>query len=254
MPKVVVVSGANGLELGVSVAKAINGEFIMIEQKIFPDGELYIRLSDPTRMRDSIAIIVNTLFPEQNKSWIETLLLIDSVKEAGAEHVIGVIPYIAYSRQDKVFLPGEPVSIRALLKALKVSGMDYLLTVDIHNPVSLKEFGDHAKNVMISDLLAKEALKYTKTPLVLAPDKGALERARVAAEAIGAEFDYLIKYRDKTTGEVKLEPKEISVKNKDVIIPEDTTWLSLFLSSLYSATYFMIAAGIPNAPNSITIP
>ncbi len=219
--RTVVIAGPNDPGLAKPISEKLGAQLVTVQEKIFPDGELYVRISEPDTVRNSCAILVNTLYPEQNKSWIETLFLTNALRNTGASMVIVVIPYLAYSRQDKVFLEGEPVSISVMLKALRNGGADCLLTIDVHNPLSLKEFNGCAINIMVSDVLAKKAAEYTESPIVLAPDKGALERAKIAAEAIGAEYDYLIKKRDRVTGEVSVEPKELSVEGKDVIIIDD---------------------------------
>ncbi len=216
-----VIPGTNDNGLADAIVKGLDAEKASIYKKKFPDNEHYVRIIKPSSLDNSIAIIVNTLYPDQNDLWIETLFLTNAARNLGADMVINVIPYMAYSRQDKVFLSGEPISINVFLKALRAAGSDCLITIDMHNPESLKEFHGCSKNVLVSDILAKRALNYVSKPIILAPDKGALQRAKYAAESIGAEFDYLIKTRDKVTGKVSLEPKPLSVVGKDVIIIDD---------------------------------
>ena len=56
--------------------------------------------------------------------------------------------------------------------------------------------------------------------MVLAPDKGALERAKEASEIIECDFDYMEKTRiDDSTIEIK--PKKLDANNKNVAIIDD---------------------------------
>jgi ribose-phosphate pyrophosphokinase len=57
-------------------------------------------------------------------------------------------------------------------------------------------------------------------PVVISPDKGAMEMAKNAAVHLGAECDYLEKTRLSGT-EVSIAPKEIDVVGRDVVIFDD---------------------------------
>jgi ribose-phosphate pyrophosphokinase len=133
-----------------------------------------------------------------------------------------VVPYFAYARQDKRFLEGEPVSVGALLKAVEAAGADALAVVDIHKPSSLDEWLRIPHfNVLPVGELAGYFRGKLRDPVVLAPDKGALHRAQLAAQVLGAEYDYLEKSRDRVTGEVKIAPKSVDVGGRDVLFIDD---------------------------------
>ncbi len=218
-----IIPGSNSIELAKGIAEKLNVPILDVYRKTFPDGELYVRIDFGKLVEPpSYSIVINTLYPNQNDAFIETLFLLNAAYSETSMKVIAVIPYIAYSRQDKLFLRGESVSFETVLSCLRSAGADLLLTVDIHSPIALKRyFRSFAINMMVSDLLVKASLEYLDNPIVLAPDKGALDRARYAALRHNLEFDYLIKHRDRVTGEVSLEPKELSVKERDVIIVDD---------------------------------
>jgi len=216
-----VVTGLPGYWLVNAIASGLGGVEIPVYEKVFPDGELYDRLLYPEKVSNRSVVLVSTLYPDQGRSLLRTLLIIDAIKQSNSGRVIGVIPYLAYSRQDKVFMPGEPISACVVVKALKNTGLDALLTVDVHSPRVLECFGDQARNILVSDLMVGNALKYLEKPIVLAPDKGALERASFAARVYGLEYDYLEKTRDRVTGAVSYTPRELSVRDRDVVIVDD---------------------------------
>lgn len=203
------------------IASKLKAIEIDVYDKVFPDGELYVRLANPERVALNKVVIVSTFYPEQEKRILKTMLLIDAAKNNNPSKLIALIPYLAYSRQDKVFLPGEPVSACLIMKLLKNAGVDVLLTVDVHSSRVLECFNGLSVNVMISDLLVKHALRYLNNPVVIAPDKGALERASLPAKTHGLDYDYLEKHRDRVTGEVSYSPREINVRGKDIIIVDD---------------------------------
>ena len=190
--------------------------------KDFPDGESYIRIPVDTLNSDEV-IILQTLSPPQDKSFIQLLQMIDASLNLGADKIVIFAPYLAYARQDKVFLKGEPISIRLLLTSIYAAGARFLFTVDIHNPDSLYLFPGKSFNLMPMHLLVKPLIndKNSEDIVIIAPDKGALQRAKITAEAYNLNYDYLDKQRDRITGEVVINDREINVKNKTVVIIDD---------------------------------
>ncbi len=204
-----------------SVRKASSGKTTVevAYGKVFPDGEVYVRV--PPEVRGKNVILVQSMDNPQEKALWELLLAADASLNAGARHVIALVPYLAYARQDKVFLEGEPVSIRVLLKAMHAAGVEGIVTVDIHNPKSLDEFKGRTVNVIPVRELGEAVKRCVENPLVIAPDKGALHRAKMMAEYLGAEYDYIEKKRDRVTGKISMSIKEMSVKGRDVVIVDD---------------------------------
>ncbi|RLG71152.1 MAG: ribose-phosphate diphosphokinase [Thermoprotei archaeon] len=221
---VIIVGGPSSNNVDVKLAKILGIKHVKLIYKEFPDGESYIRYPRPEVIKNEDVVIVQSLYKPQSKHIFELLLAIDAAKDFGAKKVTSVVPYLAYSRQDKRFLEGEPISVKTLLKTIKNAGTDYFITVDIHKEYSLKHFGEEAYNVTAMGELAKHIKENVKpvNPIVLAPDKGALVHARKVAEILGnVDYDYLEKKRDLITGEIEVRPKELTVKNRDVIIVDD---------------------------------
>nr|WP_157861089.1 ribose-phosphate diphosphokinase [Desulfurococcus amylolyticus] len=206
---------------GFNIAREVNAEVIGITEKVFPDGEQYVRLDEPDKVRDSTILVISTMYPMQDQSLLKLLILADALARNQAREFIGVIPYLAYSRQDKVFMPGEPVSASTVLRILKSAGYSRLVVVDFHSNSLLSDFKSYLVNILVSDLLVKAVVDKLDKPVILAPDKGALERARFAAESIGLDYDYLVKSRDRVTGAVSYAPREVSVEGRDVVIVDD---------------------------------
>ncbi len=196
-------------KLGVGLAK--------VYHKVFPDGESYVRIEEEAL---DTAVIVQTMSSPQNKSIIEAMLLADAAKGLGAKRIVLVSPYLAYARQDKRFLQGEPVSIAVVLRALYHSGIRALYTIEIHKEEALSAFPGKALSIYPYEYMS-EKIGITKDHILLAPDVGALRRVEYLAKKLGAQFDYLVKKRDRLTGEIVLEPKHLMVKGKDVIIIDD---------------------------------
>jgi ribose-phosphate pyrophosphokinase len=216
---VTVIATSSSLGLAAKLSRLLSRELLVAEEKVFPDGEKYLRI--PKRLEGDV-LLVHSLHQPQDERFVQLLLAVDAAKGAGASRVIVVVPYFAYARQDKRFLEGEPVSVGALLKAVEAAGADALAVVDIHKPSSLDEWLRIPHfNVLPVGELAGYFRGKLRDPVVLAPDKGALHRAQLAAQVLGAEYDYLEKSRDRVTGEVKIAPKSVDVDGRDVLFIDD---------------------------------
>jgi len=202
-----------------SLAGSIGSPFYSVSRKVFPDGESYVRIPDEVLRADRV-YVVKTLDYPQDKAIVELLLTLDTLREKSGAELVAVIPYMAYSRQDREFLENEAVSIRALLRAIKAAGASRLYTVEIHKEESLRHFEGEAYSVSPYEYMAR-SLSVPEDVAVIAPDLGARSRAERLAKALGVSFDHLVKYRDRVSGEVSFKPKEIDVKGLNVIIVDD---------------------------------
>jgi ribose-phosphate pyrophosphokinase len=212
----IVVSGSQSQNLAFKVAKLLNTKLTRVEYKKFPDNEIYVRVVD--EINDDEAVIINTQ-KNQNDAIVETILLCDALRDEGVKNITLVAPYLAYARQDKKFNPGEAISIRALAKIYS-NIVDRLITINPHE-THIKDF--FTIPFIYGDAIPKLA-EYVKdkldNPIVLAPDKGALEFAKTASKILNAEYDYLEKTRLSPT-EIQIAPKTLDAKDRDVLIVDD---------------------------------
>ncbi|ADG13580.1 ribose-phosphate pyrophosphokinase [Methanocaldococcus infernus ME] len=212
----IIVPGSKSQELAYKVSKALDVEMARVEFKRFPDNEIYVRIL--SEVNEDEAVIVSTQ-REQNDAIVEAILLADALKECGVKEITLVAPYLAYARQDKLFNPGEAISIRALAKIYS-NIFDRVITINPHE--------EHIKEFFTIPFISGDAVpklaEYVKDklndPIVLGPDQGALRFAKVAAEVLGTEYDYLEKTRISPT-EIKIAPKSLDVKDRDVLIVDD---------------------------------
>jgi len=184
--------------------------------KIFPDGEQYLRLPD---LETQDVVVIQSLYPDQDRKIIELYLALEAINGSGAKTKFVILPYTAYSRQDKRFLKGEPISVRALYLNLKLLGVDTIVTVDIHSIQSLSSLGFKVFNIMPHTYMLNTINE--KIDLVLAPDKGALPRAQEVAKNLDIPYDYIDKFRDRVTGEIKIDQKELNVNGMTIAIVDD---------------------------------
>jgi ribose-phosphate pyrophosphokinase len=215
-----IVLGPSSKQLGEKIADLLKAEEVPVAFKNFPDGESYIRLEGNVQEED--AIIVQTTSPPQDSRLIQLALMVDAAKRNGARKITAVVPYLAYARQDKIFLPGEALSIEAIANMLRVAGVDNLLTVNVHQEKVLSKFPFPAETVSAIPLLAEYFKQLgLEGAFAVAPDEGATYIAEQAERVLKGGFGCLEKQRDRYTGQVSIEKRSLEAKGKTVIIFDD---------------------------------
>lgn len=217
-----IVPGPASKDLGERIAELLNAETVPMLFKTFPDGESYIRF-DVESLQNEDVVIVQTTSPPQDQRLIQLLLMADNALDMKARSITAVVPYFAYSRQDKRFLPGEVLSIKTIVKIFEDCGVNRIITVNAHNPSVLKTLKIPVKDLSAIPLLAEyfKAKGLVENPVSLSLGKKALSMATEADGVLKGGFDYISTKRDVVTGKVTLEEKELSIKNRDVIIFDD---------------------------------
>jgi ribose-phosphate pyrophosphokinase len=206
-----VVSTEYSQILAARVAQESGSELVDVRFSRFPDGEQYLRTGP---VGDEVLIIGSII---DSDSLIQLLLLIDACEEANSTLLV---PYMGYARQDRQFRPGEPLSARAIARALS-RGVSEVMTVNLHARDSLRFFSVPARNLSIAagmgDYLSGLPLN---DPLILAPDEGAEYFAMEVALTGGWDTDHLEKTR-LSAEEVRMEPPGLNAEGRDVVIVDD---------------------------------
>ena len=216
-----VISGPASKELAEAVSALTGFGNVPVASKVFPDGESYVRLEGSLEGED-VAIVQTTCPPAQDGRLFQLAFMADAAKRGGASRVTAVVPYLAYARQDKMFLAGEGISVETVARMLKAAGIDEFLTVNIHSEQALGQFPFPAKTVSAIPLLAQYFVdKGFKGAFALSPDKGAMYIAKQAQEVLGGDAGHLDKMRDRYTGQTKQTAEGLNVKGQTVIIFDD---------------------------------
>ena len=215
-----IIAGPASQDLAQKISQLTGYETIPVVHRVFPDGESYIRLEGS--VQDEHVAIVQTTSAPQDSRLMQLAFMAAAAKRNHARKVTAVIPYLAYARQDKIFLQGENVSTETVAQMLKAAGVDALLTVNIHAETALDKFQFPAKTLSAIPLLAKHFDdKGFKKAFALAPDKGAMYIAQQAQQILGGEAGHLEKQRDRYTGQISQTSKSFNVKGQTAIIFDD---------------------------------
>ncbi len=186
------------------VADAAGFEIANVVFRKFPDGEIYVRVEE-----EDECVVIGSV--NSNDDLVTLVLTLDAL-----ENPIVVVPYMGYARQDRAFNPGEAVSIRAMARILEERA-EKVVTVNIHSEQAASYF----KKLRNLDAMPVIGEHFRDSDVIMiAPDKGSMERVEVAAKTANCEWDYLEKTRiDATT--VEIAPKNLDVAGRDVVIVDD---------------------------------
>lgn len=210
-----VLCGSTSKSLATNLANKLGTECIQATSGRFPDGEDYVRIEEDSI--DKEIVVVQNTYPDSNL--VELFLIHDAARGLGAEKITTIVPYFGYGRQDRRFNPGEALSAQVMLKHLAVE-TDRLFTIDLHKPDILRWFTKPGAKDLTATTAIGNYFANKEVDLVLAPDKGASQRAAEVAHVLGCVNDHLTKTR-LSGSEVVIQPSRLDVKGKTVLIVDD---------------------------------
>jgi ribose-phosphate pyrophosphokinase len=187
----------------------------------FSDGEVNIELMENVRGRD--VFIVQPTCPPTNDHLMELLVMVDACRRASAAKITAVVPYFGYSRQDR-----RPRATRSAITAKLVanmiqgSGVDRLLTIDLHSDQIQGFFDIPVDNVYASPVLLGDAYRQRyENLIVVSPDVGGVVRARALAKRLDDADLAIIDKRRPRPNESKVMNIIGEVKGKTCVLIDD---------------------------------
>ena len=198
--RLMVFSGRAHPELAAKIGGNLGVDLGGVTLKTFSNGEVYCRYEESIRGADVFLVQPTCGNPRTgistNDALMELLTMIEAAVGASAHRVIAVMPWFAYSRQDKKSMPREPITARLVARMLEAAGVDRVLTMDLHagqiqgffqKPVdhmtALQFLPQYFSDLGLDDLV------------VVAPDVGRGKLATKFSEKIGAGVAILNKER-----------------------------------------------------------
>jgi ribose-phosphate pyrophosphokinase len=203
-----VIAGGGHPQLAADVCRVLQVEPLNVSLLHYPDAE-FVRIE--TSVRDQDVYIVQSTAPPPERHIVELMLLADAAHRAGASHITAVVPYLAYSRQDRR-AGGQRTAVgaRVLADMLCSGHVDRLVSVDLHQPAVEGFFSIPVEHIEAAPLLV-ERLGKMDNAVVVAPDLGAAKLADAISASLGLPFAVVHKTRTsgtevtatRVTGEVR---------------------------------------------------
>ena len=220
----IIIPGPASVVLGEAIAKELGFEATLLNHRLFPDGETYIRFPEP--IQGKTVVLVQTTAPNPDRKLMQLLFMVRTAKDMGAARIVAVIPYLAYARQDKRFLEGEALSFDIILGMLEFAGVNDTVLIDIHNEKAIEALMKRHE-MRIHNLTAIYYLaEYMKDnsyqgAYSLSPDLGRSELVEKVSQVMGGGFAFFMKVRDRYTGKTTMKVKNLDLDRKDVVIFDD---------------------------------
>jgi ribose-phosphate pyrophosphokinase len=194
MSRPLLIALPGNAQMADKLATLMGGETGIVEMRVFPDGESYLRFAGDVKDR-SIAIVCTLARP--NEKILPLLFAAAAARELGAAKVGLVAPYLCYMRQDRRFQPGEAVTSR-YFAALISRACDWLVTVDphLHRYKSLEEiYAIPTRALHAGELFARWICANVQDPFLIGPDEESRQWVSEVAQDCGADFMVLRKER-----------------------------------------------------------
>jgi len=192
--KLKIFSGNSNIPLAKEICSHLSIPLGVAKVKTFSDGEIMVELGENVRGRD-VYIIQSTCAPTNN-NLMELLIMADALKRASAARITAVIPYFGYARQDRKVAPRTPITSKLVADLVSVSGVDRLLTMDLHAGQIQGFFNIPVDHLYAAPVLLEDINKrFDERLVVVSPDAGGTERARAFAKRLDAGLAIIDKRR-----------------------------------------------------------
>lgn len=193
--KLLLFSGNASLELATDIAICLRTQLGKRLLEKYPDTETRVEIHENVRGADTF--IIQSIARPVNDSIMELILMADALKRASAHRITAVVPYFGYARQDRKVKPRVPISAKLMADLLSSSGIDRVLTMDLHAAQIQGFFDLPVDNLYASPVFLPFIREHFVNDLVIvAPDAGGVPRARAYVNLLHAELALIDKRRD----------------------------------------------------------
>ena len=216
-----VFSGSSNQTLAKRLAKELKTRVGKIELTRFSNDEARVWINELSPGRE--AVLVQSLSAPTDQNLVEFCLIADALNRLGVKKIIAVIPWLGYSKQDKIFRSGEPLSVKVIAKMLQVVPLDKVITFDLHNLAIPGFFEVPVVNLSGRKVFRELMMKrITAKTVIAAVDAGSVKSSERFSEDLGGvPLVYMNKIRDLITGKVVYKSMSEPVEGKTVLIKDD---------------------------------
>ena len=182
--KIILFAGPASSALGNLIGRYLIQPLGWIQVGQFSDSETSIEISENIRGMD--IFLMQSTYEPANEHLMQLLLMADACKRASAKSISAVVPYFGYSRQDR--RPRNtrgPVSAKLVADLIETSGIQRLITVDLHADQIEGFFSIPVDNIYSSQVLLSDIWRQRyDEPVMVSPDVGGVLRARAIARRL----------------------------------------------------------------------
>lgn len=213
---------ASAISRRMSMHRGVKVDLVEARVERFNDQEIFVEVFENVRGEDMF--IVQSTSNPANDNLMELLIISDALRRSSASRITAVIPYFGYARQDRRTKARTPISAKLVANLIANSGIERVLTMDLHAAQIQGFFDIPVDNLYASPIFALDLMHHFKGQMddvmVVSPDVGGVARARELAQRIKAPLSIVDKRREKA-GEVAEMTVIGDVTGKKCIIVDD---------------------------------
>lgn len=214
-----ILAGNANPQLAEAIARHLGLKLCKASVGHFNNGETQVMIDESIRGRDMF-LIQPTTYPV-NDNLMELLIMADACRRASAHSITAVVPYYAYARQDRKTRGREPISAKLVANLMECAGITRMVTVDLHAGQIQGFFDIPVDHLAAAPVLADYILsKKMEDVIVVSPDLGGVQRARVLADRLGTTIAIIEKRRPEP-GKAEVMNFIGDVKGKRCVIIDD---------------------------------
>lgn len=216
-----IIAGSASPQLAKNISLQLNVPLVDCDIDNFANGEKRIRVANEVKNEE--ILLVQSFYKPVDERIIETALITDALERLGTKEISLFIPWFGYSFQDKVFLPGEPLSAKVVAKIIESTCIKKIYLLDLHNISIPGFFSVPTYHISAMDEFVKHIEEHfdLQQAIVVSPDFGGIKRARLFANQLHLDLASVEKSRDLKTGQVTTTKLDGDVNNKTVFIFDD---------------------------------
>lgn len=255
MERIKVLAGNAHPELAHEICKSLGIHLGKADVGQFSNGETSVVVSESIRDMD-VFIIQPTCNPNPNDNLMELLVMADAIKRASAKRITAVIPCFGYARQDKKDKSRAPITGKLVANLIEVSGIDRVITMDLHASQIQGFFNIPVDNLYAEPLIVKYIRKNIPgDKVIVSPDAGGVKRAKLISDKLDSELAIIHKERKKAN-EVSGMILVGDVAGKVALIVDDIadtcgtiqTAAKLLMDKGAKAVYALVTHGVLSGP------
>jgi len=217
----VLLTGNSNPQLAQNIARHMKLPLGKASIGTFSDGEIAVEILENIRGRE--IYLIQSTCPPVNDNLMELLIMADACKRASAKRITAVIPYYGYARQDRrPRAARSPITAKLVADMIAASGVDRVVTVDLHADQIQGFFSIPVDNVYASPVLLGDVWKKdTRNLVVVSPDVGGVVRARALAKRLDDADLAIIDKRRPRANELEVMNIIGDVEGKDCVLIDD---------------------------------
>ncbi|HBK04480.1 MAG TPA: ribose-phosphate pyrophosphokinase [Acetobacteraceae bacterium] len=176
-------------DLAEKVAARLEVPLAEHEERNFEDGEHKTRSLQSVRGHD--VFVLHALYGDASQSGNDKLCRLlffcGALKDAGAERVTAIAPYLCYARKDRRTKSNDPIITRYVAAMFEAVGIDRMIGLEVHNVVAFENaFRCPTWHIESAPLMAAHFAPLVRGERVVAvsPDAGGAKRAEQFRQAL----------------------------------------------------------------------